>query len=111
MPGILPPVLPEVGHVRDLGFEEGDGLGHLHPYFTFAQDHGVGRIAQLLIGYATYLHDLFACAVFAIMTIVDEAAEHRLRKAGANEVFHAPRIEPLFQRVREHLETLTFASR
>ncbi|MEI6078021.1 MAG: hypothetical protein WCS94_20750 [Verrucomicrobiota bacterium] len=52
----------------------------------------------------TFLRDLFGCPIFVVMSVVDDAAERRLRSAGVTEVFFAPQIEPLFSRVQALLK-------
>ena len=61
-------------------------------------NHGVADLA------VTFLRDLFACPIFVVMSIVDDAAERCLHSAGVTEVFFAPQIEPLFPRVQALLK-------
>ena len=63
-------------------------------------NHGVADLA------VTFLRDLFACPIFVVMSIVDDAAERRLHTAGATEVFFAPHIELLFSRVPALLKNM-----
>ena len=63
-------------------------------------NHGVADLA------VTFLRDLFGCPIFVVMSVVDDAAERRLRSAGVTEVFFAPHIEALFSRAQALLDNL-----